>query len=101
MIFVNGEVVSQVPRFSVRDVEVATAVVDIEEVESYRREHGVLPPFGDLTSPRVEVACNLYRPTLVTPWPAHRPPTIRGPKIHSLEEEIAMAPSCYLWHYRR
>ncbi|KAI4713476.1 hypothetical protein J4E89_000922 [Alternaria sp. Ai002NY15] len=97
MILVNGEIVSQGPRFSVHDVEVVTAVVDLDEVESYRAKQAVSEPMDDLTTPRVDVACSLYRPELASLRPDHHHPIARGPSFHTLEEEIAMGPACYLW----
>ncbi|KAI4952030.1 hypothetical protein J4E91_003492 [Alternaria rosae] len=101
MILVNGEIVSHGPRFSVHDVELVTAVVDLEEVQSYRAKQAVSEPLDDLTAPRVDVACSLYRPELVALNPAHHHPIAGSPIIHTLEEEIAMGPACYLWHYLR
>jgi len=97
MILVNGEIVSQGPRFSVHDVEVVTAVVDLDEVESYRAKQAVSEPLDDLTTPRVDVACSLYRPELASLRPDHHHSIARGPSFHTLEEEIAMGPACYLW----
>ncbi|RAR01056.1 glutamine-dependent nad(+) synthetase [Stemphylium lycopersici] len=101
MVLVNGEVISQGSRFSVQDVEVVTAVVDIDAVQAYRTKHQLLVPLEDTTSPRVEIACSLYRPTLAAILLDHHHPSVWGPKIYSLEEEIAMGPACYLWHYLR
>ena len=97
MILVNGEIVSQGPRFSVHDIEVVTAVVDLEEVESYRAKQAVSEPLDDLTTPRVDVGCSLYRFELASLRPDHHHPIARGPSFHTLEEEIAMGPACYLW----
>ena len=97
MILVNGEIVSQGPRFSVHDIEVVTAFVDLEEVESYRAKQAVSGPLDDLTTPRVDVACNLYRLELAALRPDHHHPIARAPSFHTLEEEIAMGPPCYLW----
>ena len=36
MIVVNGELVAQGSQFSLNDVEVVTATIDIEEVRAYR-----------------------------------------------------------------
>ncbi len=36
MICVNGEPLAQASQFSVKDVEVVTAVIDLEDVRSYR-----------------------------------------------------------------
>jgi NAD+ synthase (glutamine-hydrolysing) len=80
------------------DVEVVTATVDLEEVRSYRaaisrglqaatnnaRYHRIQTPF-DLSS-EDEDADISKRPT----------PPIQ-PRIHSVEEEIALSAGCYLW----
>ncbi|KAI4618918.1 hypothetical protein J4E83_005869 [Alternaria metachromatica] len=69
MILVNGEIVSQGPRFSVHDVEVVTAVVDLEEVQLYRAKHAVSEPLDDLTTPRVDIiTILLLGPQAFTRW---------------------------------
>lgn len=58
MIAVNGEIVAQGAQFSLKEVEVVTATVDLEEVRSHR---GATPTFGSCataihqTFPRVKV----------------------------------------------
>lgn len=99
MMLANGEVVSQGSRSSVQDVGVVTAVVDIDAVQAYRKKHQLLMPLEDATAPRVEIACSLYCPAIATFLLDHCHPFVWGPKVHSLEEEIAMGPAYYLWHY--
>ena len=98
MVVVNGEVVAQGSQFSLDDVEVVTATVDLEEVraaryapsrglqaigsEKYRR---IETPFH--LGPDVENADLDLSPSL--------PVTLR---YHKPEEEIALGPACFLWY---
>ena len=102
MIIVNGDVVAQGSQFSLNDVEVVTATVDLEEVRAYRssisrglqaasstaKYQRIQTPFE--LSPEDEDADISKRPTL--------PVKVR---FHSVEEEIALACGCYLWDYLR
>ncbi|KAF2247922.1 putative glutamine-dependent NAD(+) synthetase [Trematosphaeria pertusa] len=101
MVIVNGEIVAQGSQFSLNDVEVVTAVVDIEEVRSYR----FAPARGlqSLTSPayeRIEVDFALssskgdFDPDVVL----NRSQSLR---VHAPEEEIALGPAAWLWDYLR
>ncbi|KAF2749564.1 NAD+ synthetase [Sporormia fimetaria CBS 119925] len=100
MIVVNGKIVAQGSQFSLNDVEVVTAVVDIQEVRSAR----FAPSRGlqSLTSQayqRVDADFSLS-------WgldfdPAVVPSEKKAPRIHFPEEEIALGPACWLWDYLR
>lgn len=102
LIVVNGDVVAQASQFSLADVEVITATVNLEDVRSYRAS----------VSSRMEQASGAQRlPTveapffcLVTPGANYvtHPPTIpQALRIHSPEEECALGPACWLWDYLR
>lgn len=102
LIVVNGEVVAQASQFSLKDVEVVTATVNLEDVRSYRAS----------VSSRMEQASGARRiPIVETPsfclstpganYVTH-PPTLPRPlRIHSAEEECALGPACWLWDYLR
>ncbi|KAF2262727.1 glutamine-dependent NAD(+) synthetase with GAT domain-containing protein [Lojkania enalia] len=101
MIIINGEIVAQGSQFSLNDIEVVTAVVDIEEVRAYR----YAPSRGlqSLTAPtyqRIETTFSLstgdgdFDPKVI---PSERQ-TLR---VHTPEEEIALGPACWLWDYLR
>ncbi|KAF1347440.1 NAD synthetase 1 [Lizonia empirigonia] len=101
MIIINGEIVQQTSQFSLNDVEVCVATVDIEDVRSYRCQ----PSRGNqaLTAPtyeRVETPFDIgksedeYDPSLA-------PNTPQELKIHAPEEEIYLSGSCFLWDYLR
>ena len=101
MIVVNGDIVAQGSQFSLNDVEVVTATVDIEEVRTYRcsASRGMQ---ASKQSPyvRLDVDIRLSRrdedaePSLATSQPIK-------PRFHAPEEEIALGPACWLWDYLR
>ena len=101
MVVINGEIVAQGSQFSLDDVEVVTATVDLEEVRAYRSA----PSRGlqAIRSPeyrRIETDFSLslekddMDPTLA-PSPALEV------TYHLPEEEIALGPACWLWDYLR
>eukprot|EP00808_Paulinella_micropora_P029108 g24370.t1 len=96
-VFVNGQCVAMGKQFSVLDIEIVTAVVDLEDVRSFR---GVAPSRArQATSaarfPRVRVDFNLCTAGRVVPSPQIEI------KLHLPEEEIAFGPACWLWDYLR
>jgi NAD+ synthase (glutamine-hydrolysing) len=101
MIGINGRIVAQGSQFSLKDVEVITATVDLEEVRSYRCS----PSRGqqaiqNAVYQRIEADISLSSygadvdlsvgPTKEIEVRYHRP-----------EEEIALGPACWLWDYLR
>ncbi|KAJ9142062.1 Glutamine-dependent NAD(+) synthetase [Pleurostoma richardsiae] len=101
MILVNGEIVAQGSQFSLNDVEVVTATVDLEEVRAYRfaPSRGLqaiqAPPYK-----RIEVDFALTREETQIDVLASPTPT-RPARYHLPEEEIAYGPACWLWDYLR
>ncbi|KAJ5134493.1 hypothetical protein N7448_000487 [Penicillium atrosanguineum] len=101
MIVVNGEIVAQGSQFSLNDVEVVTATVDIEDVRTYRCSvsRGMQ---ASKQSPyvRLDLDTRLSRrsedadPALTISEPIK-------PRYHAPEEEIALGPACWLWDYLR
>lgn len=98
-VLVNGECVAQGAQFSVTDVEVVTATVDVDDVRSYRaaiasrgQQATRTPPL-----PRVHVAFALgvADPVLALASPP-RPVSYLTP-----EAEIASGPACWLWDFLR
>lgn len=101
MIMDSGKVVAQGSQFSLLDVEVQTAMVDLDEIWSYRtsRSRGAQAQevdvqalekihvdyrlCGQVKDPRVDLAATLQ------------------PRYHLPEEEIALGPACWLWDYLR
>eukprot|EP00798_Chlamydomonas_sp_ICE-L_P005201 gene5201-18428_t len=95
----NGNLVAQGTQFGLKDVEVVTATVDLDEVVSYRcarasqREQAssvaalVLVPvdFKLCVSKTSALTAELSEPAKA--------------RIHKPEEEIAFGPACWLWDY--
>jgi NAD+ synthase (glutamine-hydrolysing) len=88
-------------RFSLKDVEVITAVVDVDEVRSYRSAKSRAMQARETPSyQRIEVDFSLStRPEdlefTVAPSPELQP------SYHEPEEEIALGAACFLWDYLR
>ncbi|KAK2737415.1 glutamine-dependent NAD(+) synthetase [Myotisia sp. PD_48] len=101
MIIVNGNLVAQGNQFSLDEVEVITATVDIEEVRSFR----CTPSRGSQAIrseayTRIETEFSLSsdrkdRNTALVPSP------IIQPHYYLPEEEIALSTGCWLWDYLR
>ncbi|SMN18434.1 similar to Saccharomyces cerevisiae YHR074W QNS1 Glutamine-dependent NAD(+) synthetase, essential for the formation of NAD(+) from nicotinic acid adenine dinucleotide [Maudiozyma saulgeensis] len=103
LIAVNGKVVAQGSQFSLKDVEVITATVDLEDVRSYRASvmsRGLQASLRDIKYPRIDVPVELaevsdrFNPNVV-------PTKKRDIHYHTPEEEIALGPACWLWDYIR
>lgn len=94
MVLCNGKVLAQSPQFSLNEVDVVTATVNLEEVRAYRtsmaramqaarstrKYHRIQTPFE--LSPDPDADDN---------WDLGRYPTLsREPRFHSVEEEVAL-----------
>jgi NAD+ synthase (glutamine-hydrolysing) len=101
MIVVNGKVVAQGSQFSLNDVEVITAVVDLEEVRAYRfAPSRGLQSIQAPTYQRIETPFALSSESNnLNPYLAPSPSF--DPKYHSAEAEIALSTGCWLWDYLR
>lgn len=104
MIIVNGNLVAQGSQFSLNDVEVVTATVDIEEVRSYRcvPSRGLQANQANRQAPylRLELDYSLSRRECDI-GPSLEPSDSFNPRYHLPEEEIAFGPACWLWDYLR
>ncbi|KAJ9206288.1 hypothetical protein DTO021D3_9081 [Paecilomyces variotii] len=104
MIIINGDLVAQGSQFSLNDVEVVTATVDIEEVRSYRcaPSRGLQANQASKQAPytRLEVDFSLSRRECDSE-PSLCPSDPFKPNYHAPEEEIALGPACWLWDYLR
>ncbi|KAF2465588.1 glutamine-dependent NAD(+) synthetase with GAT domain-containing protein [Lindgomyces ingoldianus] len=101
MVIINGEIVAQGSQFSLNDVEVVTAVVDIEEVRAYRfAPSRGLQSLQAPTYQRIETTFSLssgdsdFDPNVT-------PSRHQSLRVHKPEEEIALGPACWLWDYLR
>ena len=99
-IHVNGDMIVQTRQFDVRDVEVVTATIDLDDIRSLRasvvsrnNQAAVTPPMH-----KIIVDFTLTVPSTAPIYAAANP---IQPLIHSPEEEIAYGPACWLWDYLR
>ena len=96
LIAVNGELVAQGAQFSVHDVEVVIASVDLEAVRTYRAANSSRSKQASAaqTLPRIKIDFSLIDGSGF-------PSMIIKPRLHSVEEEIAFGPACWLWDFLR
>uniref|UniRef100_A0A667WP74 Glutamine-dependent NAD(+) synthetase n=1 Tax=Myripristis murdjan TaxID=586833 RepID=A0A667WP74_9TELE len=83
MVAINGDIVAQGAQFSLDDVEVVTATLDLEDPQP---EHSQTRLDFSLSS-----GDDVFLPT-------HQPITWQ---FHTPEEEISLGPACWLWDYLR
>jgi NAD+ synthase (glutamine-hydrolysing) len=106
LICVNGEVVAQATQFSLNEVEVITAVVDLDAVRSYRQETASFQEQSSYEAqlPVVNIRHFSLRHTKSASYDtllgANASPPIKV-RMHTPEEECAMGPACWLWDYLR
>ncbi|KAG1816244.1 hypothetical protein EV424DRAFT_1473040 [Suillus variegatus] len=105
MIAMNGHIVAQGSQFSLDDVEVVTATIDIEDVRSHRtsRSRG-LQAARSQAFHRIEVPFALSSGKFGDTDGAIAlgiQAKLAGARFHTPEEEIALGPACWLWDYLR
>ncbi|KAI0060744.1 glutamine-dependent NAD synthetase with GAT domain-containing protein [Artomyces pyxidatus] len=101
MIALNGRIIAQGSQFSLNDVEVVSATIDIEDVRAHRakssrsmqaaaaeRYHRIEAPIA-LSDGKFSVIEEFNKPS---PFEM---------RFHRPEEEIALGPACWLWDYLR
>lgn len=95
------EMLTRVSRFSLKDVEVITAVVDLDEVRSYRSTKSRAMQARETPSyQRIEIDFSLS--THPEKFDFTVAPSLElQPFYHEPEEEIALGPACFLWDYLR
>ncbi|KAK0515479.1 hypothetical protein JMJ35_001513 [Cladonia borealis] len=101
MIVCNGIVKAQGSQFSLDDIEVVTATVDLEEVRAYRcsASRGLQAVRSTRQYRRIDVTA--YSMSLQNDdFKAKLTPSCPI-KIHAPEEEIALGPALWLWDYLR
>lgn len=95
----NGDIIERGKQFSLLDVEITVATIDLEDIRSYRaalRSRCTVSSRAP-TYPRISTDIELSHPNDVflqcsvpIQWLYHTP-----------EEEIALGPACWLWDYLR
>ncbi|KAG8884093.1 glutamine-dependent NAD(+) synthetase [Tulasnella sp. 332] len=101
MIALNGQIIAQGSQFSLDDVEVVSATIDIEDVRSHRSiKSRAMQAAGAERYKRIEVPMALSGDTadLMPDLKVTKPIEVR---YHVPEEEIALGPACWLWDYLR
>lgn len=98
-VVVNGEVVAQGSQFSLKDVEVVIAQIDLDAVASFR---------GSISSFQEQASCKQRVSSVLAPYKLCQSfklqMSLSSPlkiKYHNPEEEIAFGPGCWLWDYLR
>ncbi|KAK2463654.1 hypothetical protein APHAL10511_004405 [Amanita phalloides] len=106
MIAVNGKIVAQGSQFSLNDVEVVTATIDLEDVRAHRAasSRSMQAAETDIYH-RIEVSFAVstggpkeFREEEASGLVGTKPLQVR---YHRPEEEIALGPACWLWDYLR
>ncbi|XP_076686805.1 NAD synthetase isoform X3 [Andrena cerasifolii] len=112
-ITLNGQILNRGKQFALDDVEVTVATFDLEDIRSYRnniRSRSHLAAKSP-SYPRVKVDFALTSENLISNPPDRPIDVDLGPYesdnvtgkllYHTPEEEISMAPACWLWDYLR
>ncbi|KAF2642738.1 glutamine-dependent NAD(+) synthetase with GAT domain-containing protein [Massarina eburnea CBS 473.64] len=101
MIFINGQIIEQLDQFSLKDVEVVTACIDIEEVRSHR--FAPSRAMQATSNPAyVRVDANISLSSVSGDMDLELIPSKPGAlKVHCPEEEISLGPAAWLWDYLR
>lgn len=106
LICLNGELLRQASQFSLRDVEVITAVVDLNHITDFRQQSASLQTMSTETQsishktlPIIDVPFSIILPQNMQ-MTEHITTSV-APRIHLPEEECALGPACWLWDYLR
>lgn len=101
MIIINGQIVAQGSQFSLTDVEVVTATVDLEDVRSFRYapSRGLQAVRAEAYQ-RIEVDMSVSHEGHVLD-PRIQPSKPMEARYHRAEEEIALGPAAWCWDYLR
>jgi NAD+ synthase (glutamine-hydrolysing) len=103
LIYMNGDCLAQASQFSLKDVEVITATIDLAAIRNHRhalasfqeqsakarRLLKIDASFFSLCGDASTQIANLMRPISSS----------ISPRVHIPEEECALGPACWLWDY--
>lgn len=101
LVCVNGELVTQASQFSLHDVEVVTATIDLEAIRSYRGATASLQEQASKTVsfPEIDIrSFSLRSSSSAKIYFESKPIQTR---IHEVELECCKGPACWLWDYLR
>lgn len=99
MIVLNGEIVAQGAQFSLDDVEVVTATIDLEDIRAYRSaaSRGMQAAASKNKYKRIQT---LFEPSGGDEFiPGLKPSLPMEAKYHSPEEQMALSGGVYLYDY--
>ena len=96
LIVFNGEIVAQGSQFSLDDVEVVAATVDLEQVRSFRTAF-----ISRGMQAAQSHAYHRINTTFSLLSSSSGPAVPKSPKLNTPVEEIALGPACWLWDYLR
>ena len=96
----NGEILAQGSQFSLKDVEVITATVNLEDVRAYRGAKASRAVQASKTEalPQIDIDFEL---DATDPENTQRVTPKINPRYYIPEQEIALGPACWLWDYLR
>lgn len=102
-IVVNGKMVAQGSQFSLADVEVVAATIDLDDVRAYRNQKSAAiqsvsertPYHAIYTDIELAPSSSDFDPRIIPTKP------LKKIRYHLPEEEIALGPACWLWDYLR
>lgn len=102
-IVVNGKMVAQGSQFSLADVEVVVATIDLDDVRAYRNQKSSAMQSVNQSASYHTISTNIeLSPSSHVFNPAIRPTKpLQKIRYHLPEEEIALGPACWLWDYLR
>ncbi|ETW78764.1 hypothetical protein HETIRDRAFT_435405 [Heterobasidion irregulare TC 32-1] len=101
MIALNGRIIAQGSQFSLNDVEVVSATIDIEDVRAHRaRSSRNMQAAGAERYHRIEAPIALSGGKFNEIEEYNKAQTFQV-RFHRPEEEIALGPACWLWDYLR
>ena len=95
----NGDILAQGTQFSLKDVEVITATVNLNDVRAYRGAKASRAVQASQMRPLPQIDID-FELDPVDSAPLRVSPKI-VPSYHEPEEEIALGPACWLWDYLR
>ncbi|KAF5302935.1 hypothetical protein FQA39_LY02115 [Lamprigera yunnana] len=98
-ISLNGEIINRAKQFSLKEVEVITSTIDLEDIRSYRNCIRSLSHLASSSPsyPRITIDFSLT-PDFELTTPVAMPITV---EYLTPEEEIEQGPACWLWDYLR
>jgi NAD+ synthase (glutamine-hydrolysing) len=99
LIMANGQVLAQGPQFSLQDVEVKTAVVDLDEIHAFRSSRSRAAQAA--RHPEVQKLEWVQVDFSLCATTNEKKTEARKLRYHEPEEEIAFGPACWLWDYLR